>query len=270
MAQSDAKFVGAIPEIYDRLMVPLMFQQFAEDMAARVAALQPGAVLETAAGTGVVTRALAPQLGPKARYVVSDLNPPMLDRARSLQPADARLEWLTADALNLPFDAGTFDALCCQFGAMFFPDRQKGFGEARRVLKPGAPMIFNLWDVLEENPVILTASEEVTAFFPDNPVDFFRRVPYGYNDDAQIRADLTAAGFHKISIERVARKGEARTAREVAVAIVQGTPIRMEVLARDPQALDAVTDVAEKAVRDRYGAGPIVVPLQALVVTAAG
>ena len=268
MAQSDANFVGAIPEVYDGYMVPLMFQTYAEDMAARVAALNPGAVLETAAGSGVVTRELAPKLGPKARYVVSDLSPPMLDKAKARQMPDERIEWTVADAQNLPFGDAEFDTLCCQFGVMFFPDKQRGFAEAKRVLRPGARLVFSVWDRLEHNPISEVVGAAINDHFPINPPDFFRRAPFGYCDPAKIRSDLAAAGFGTVTIETVTRESRAPAARDAAVALVQGTPMRMEVVARDPEGLPAVTDAAEAALRRRYGDGPIAGKIQALVVAA--
>ena len=101
------------------------------------ASLSPSAVLETAAGTGVVTRALTPKLSPGASYIVTDLNQPMLDYAASRQAPDTRIKWLQADALALPFENAAFDLVCCQFGAMFFPDRSSAYREAKQVLKSG-------------------------------------------------------------------------------------------------------------------------------------
>src|SRR4029078_9945622 len=135
MLETDKVFAGSIPENYDRYMVPLIFESFAADLAQRAASLSPRAVLENAAGTGVVTRALAPKLSPGASYIVTDLNQPMLDYAASRQPADRRIKWRQADALALPFENAAFDLVCCQFGAMFFPDRTAGYREARRVLR---------------------------------------------------------------------------------------------------------------------------------------
>ena len=121
MLETDKLFAGSIPENYDRHMVPLIFEPYAADLAGRAAAVSPTAVLETAAGSGVVTRALAPRLPHGASYVVTDLNQPMVDYAASRQPPDRRITWRQADALALPFDDATFDLVCCQFGAMFFP-----------------------------------------------------------------------------------------------------------------------------------------------------
>ena len=268
MAQTDLKFVGPVPEVYDRFMVPMLFQSYAEDMAARVASLKPGAVLETAAGSGVVTRLLAPLLGPEARYVVTDLNPPMLERAKARQPADGRIEWLMADALDLPFEDGSFDAVCCQFGVMFFPDRARGYREALRVLKPGAPFLFNAWDSLAHNDFASVVWDAIVAYYPDNPPDFFPRVSHGYFEPGRIKADLAAAGFGRVSIQTVAHQSHVAQARDAAVALCQGTPMRMEIVERDPAALAVVTDHVEAALVRRFGTGPIVGKAQALVVEA--
>jgi Methyltransferase domain len=128
MAESDKLFAGSIPENYDRFLVPLIFDSFGQDMARRAAALSPNHVLEIAAGTGVVTRALAPRLSPDASYIVTDLNQPMLDYAAARQSHDRRISWRKADALALPFEDGAFDLLCCQFGVLFSPIGNWGTG----------------------------------------------------------------------------------------------------------------------------------------------
>src|SRR6201996_6756343 len=149
MLEADRVFAGSVPENYDRYTVPLIFEPYAADIARRAASLSPSAVLETAAGSGVVTRAWAPRLPRQASYVVTDLNQPMVDYAASRQPADSRIKWRQADALALPFEDTAFDLVCCQFGAMFFPDRPLAYREAKRVLKPGGHLLFNVWDRIE-------------------------------------------------------------------------------------------------------------------------
>jgi ubiquinone/menaquinone biosynthesis C-methylase UbiE len=151
MSETDKAFGGSIPENYDRYLVPLIFEDFAQDIAQRVASLSPSAVLETAAGSGVVTRALTPMLSPAASYTVTDLNQPMLDHAATRQATDARINWRKVDAQALPFEDSAFDVVFCQFGVMFFADRQSGYREAKRVLKPGGRFLFNVWDRIEEN-----------------------------------------------------------------------------------------------------------------------
>src|SRR4051794_16529544 len=108
MVATDKVFAGSIPDIYDRFLVPLIFESYALDLAQRLAKTAPHDVLETAAGTGVLTRAIASQLLASARIVASDLNQPMLDRAAAQLSDDVRIEWRAADALALPFDDRRF------------------------------------------------------------------------------------------------------------------------------------------------------------------
>ncbi len=189
MSEIDKVFAGSIPENYDRYMVPLIFESFAEDIAQRVARTSPSAVLETAAGSGVVTRALAPRLSPNASYVVTDLNQPMLDYAAARQVADSRISWRKADAQALPFEDAAFDLVCCQFGVMFFPDRQSGYREAKRVLKPGGCFLFNVWDRIEENVFANDVTNALAEVFPSDPPRFLARTPHGYHDTALIRSE---------------------------------------------------------------------------------
>lgn len=270
MAESDKVFAGSIPKFYDTLMVPLIFEAYAADMAERVAASSPGAVLETAAGSGVVTRALAPRLDAGARYVVTDLNQPMLDYAASRQGPDSRIEWRQADALHLPFDAASFDVVCCQFGAMFFPDRIAGYAEARRVLRPGGRFVFNVWDRIEENAFADEVTHAVAAVFPHDPPRFLARTPHGYHDVALIREDLSRAGFTGIAIQTREEVSRSPSAREVATAYCQGTPLRSEIEARDAGLLQRATDRAAQAIASRHGEGPVAGKIQAHVIVAAG
>src|SRR5690242_6913191 len=143
--QSDRVFAGSIPALYERYLGPLIFEPYADDLAERVASGAPNRVLETACGTGIVTRALARRLPAAAELVASDLNQPMLDFAAG-QLKDRRVTWRQADALALPFPDRSFDAVACQFGAMFFPDRVAGYREASRVLRPGGRFVFSVWD----------------------------------------------------------------------------------------------------------------------------
>lgn len=267
----DKLFTGTIPQSYDTLMVPLIFEPYAADMARRVAALTPKAVLETAAGSGAVTRALAPKLGLGARYAVTDLNQPMLDHAAGRQGPDPRIEWRQADALDLPFDDATFDVVCCQFGAMFFPDRVAGYAEARRVLRPGGHFVFNVWDSLAHNAFAAEVHDALAAFFPHDPPRFIARTPHGYYDVSLIREELVQAGFAEdtISIETVAHTSRAASARDVATAYCQGTPLRNEIESRDAGALQPALERVTEEIARHHGDGPVAGKIQAHVIVAA-
>ncbi|UDL89104.1 class I SAM-dependent methyltransferase [Mesorhizobium sp. PAMC28654] len=268
MLETDKVFAGSIPENYDRYMVPLIFEPFAADLAQRAASFSPSAVLEIAAGTGVVTRALAPRLSPGASYTVTDLNQPMLDHAASRQAPDSRITWRQADALALPFENAAFDLVCCQFGAMFFPDRPSGYREARRVLKPGGHFLFNVWDRIEENVFADDVTNALAEIFPNDPPRFLARTPHGYHDTALIRSDLEDAGFSRVAIETRAEQSRASSPRLPAVAYCQGTVLRSEIEARDAGKLEAATDHAASAIARRHGSGEVAAKIQAHVIVA--
>ncbi|KFC75044.1 Ubiquinone/menaquinone biosynthesis methyltransferase [Bosea sp. LC85] len=268
MASTDKLFAGPIPEIYDRLLVPLLFETYAADLADRVAQAKPQRILEIAAGTGALTRAMAARLDGEARFVASDLNQPMLDRAAERLGADARITWQQADALALPFEDRRFDLVACQFGVMFFPDKAQGYKEAYRVLKPGGRYLFNVWDSIAENEFPQVVTEALATMFPTDPPRFMERVPHGYHDLDAIRRELAGAGFDAIAIETVTRKSRAGSAQEAATAYCQGTPLRAEIETRDPSGLEAATNASAEALARRFGSGPIEGRISAHVVSA--
>ncbi len=268
MLETDKVFAGSIPENYDRYMVPLIFEPYAADLAQRAMALSPGAVLEVAAGTGVVTRALAPKLSRAASYVVTDLNQPMLDYAASRQAPDGRIQWRQADAMALPFEDATFDLVCCQFGAMFFPNRPTAYREARRVLKPGGRFLFSVWDRIEENDFADDVTNALARIFPNDLPRFLARTPHGYHDKDLIHADLAEAGFSEVAIDTLAEQSRAPSPRIPAVAYCQGTLLRNEIEAREAGKLAVATDYAASAIAERHGTGEVVAKIQAHVVAA--
>ncbi|MGE5512417.1 MAG: class I SAM-dependent methyltransferase [Bacteroidota bacterium] len=269
MVSSDKLFAGSIPEVYDRLLVPLIFEPYARDLAEQAAQLSPRAVLETAAGTGALTRAMASRLPRSTRIVVTDLNQPMLDYAAAKQKPDTRIVWRQADALSLPFPDGEFDVTACQFGVMFFPDRVHGYREARRVLKPGGHFLFNVWDSIASNEFADLVTQALAKLFPDDPPRFLQRTPHGYNDVAMIREELRAAGFSSTSIETVDHRSKAPSARHAATAYCQGTPLRNEIEARDAARLEEATQRSAEVIAQRFGSGAVDGLVRAHVIKAA-
>jgi SAM-dependent methyltransferase len=261
---SDSIFSGSIAALYDRLLVPMLFRPYAEDLAQRVAAAKPAAILETAAGTGIVTEAISRAV-PDAILVATDLNQAMLDVAAE-RIASPRASFRQADALDLPFPDASFDVVACQFGAMFFPDRVLAYREARRVLRPGGHFLFNVWDRIEANPATDLAARAVASRFPDDPPGFFARIPFGYHDKVQVEADLRAGGFGRIEAETLAMRSRIGSAREAAVGLCQGTPLRSEIEARGN--LDAATDAAAAALAPLVGPDGLDAPMSAHVFSA--
>lgn len=267
ISSADSKFEGSIPELYERHLVPLIFDPYARDMARTIAAFRPGSVLELAAGTGVVTRELARTLAHDASIVATDLNQPMLDQAAKVGTARP-VEWRQADAMQLPFADASFDVVACQFGVMFFPDRVKAFGEVKRVLKDGGTFVFNVWDRIEDNLVTHEATVALGKMFPDDPPRFMIRIPHGYHDKALIRSDLERAGFRDISIETKSGISRAPSAEYAATALCQGTPLRSEIEARDASKLQAATDLVAESLRASHGSGACDGKIQAIVIEA--
>jgi len=258
----DSTFAGSIPGLYDQFMGPLLFEPYARVVAQRAKALSPSKILETAAGTGIVTAALRSAL-PNAEIVATDLNQAMLDvAARRLE----RVELRQADALDLPFENGSFDLAVCQFGVMFYPDRVRGNAEARRVLGDGGHYLIVIWDRLDRNPVSKQVHEIVASLFPDDPPQFFGRTPHGYADPGDIRRDLEAAGYTSIDIDTVKARGTLSSARDAAMALVAGSPLRSEIEERDPDAIERVVDKVSEALGD---ASKLDTSLSAHLVTAA-
>lgn len=264
---ADRTFQGSIPALYDRHLGPLIFAPYANDIASRLADLRQGRILETACGTGIVTRALVAALPEGVTIVATDLNEPMLDHAASQLPSP-RVSWQQADAQSLPFADSTFDAVVCQFGVMFFPDKPRAFAEAYRVLKPGGRFLFNVWSRIEENEFADIVVQSVATLFPDDPPMFLARTPHGHHDTAPLEAQLRAAGFGAVTTETVTRESVAPDALSVAIGYCQGTPMRNEIEARDPGRLGEATDVAAAAIAQRFGPGPVTGQIRAHVLTA--
>ena len=266
MMDQELRFRGSVPEKYETLMVPLIFRPYAEELARRARAFQPVCVLETAAGTGAVTRALHEVL-PDAQIVATDLNQPMLD-VNAARTGSNRVRYVEADAQQLPFDEGSFDLVVCQFGAMFFPDKVRGHSEARRVLSDGRHYLLAIWDAIERNPLTAVTQQVLIDAFPDDPPLFMREGPFGYSDPLRIESHLHDAGFETVEIETVEMRSRAASARDAANALCYGTPMGTELDEREPGSLERVFPLVEQALRRFEGPNGIDAPMSAHIVTA--
>src|SRR6476469_2298675 len=198
--------------------------------------------------------------------VATDLNPAMLDQAAATGTSRP-VEWRQADAAQLPFPDRAFDAVVCQFGVMFFPDKAGAFAEARLVLLPGGVFLFNVWDRIEHNQFADVITAELATLYPDDPPRFLARTPHGYADRAVIERDLSAGGFDRpAELVTLTERSRAASADIPALAYCQGTVLRNEIEARDPGGLARATARAAEAIRRRFGAGAVEGRVQAHVV----
>jgi ubiquinone/menaquinone biosynthesis C-methylase UbiE len=266
MPDVTAAFVGAIPENYDRYLAPLFFNPYADDLVARLPVRDGMHVLEVAAGTGIVTRRLVDKLAGRGAVVGTDLNAAMFAHARKHVSA-GKATWRVADGTSLPFDSGSFDAVICQFGIMFFPDKTQGAREAFRVLKPGGLYLLNVWDALEYNPVPRITHETIAGFFPKDPPRFYT-VPFSYHDTAAIESLLGESGFEDVRTERVAKEGESPSSADAAIGLIEGNPVFGEIMQRRPEALAEIKAAVAARLAGELGDHPLRVPLRAIVASA--
>jgi SAM-dependent methyltransferase len=266
MSASDANFAGSIPGLYDRYLGPLLFEPYAEEVVRRAQAFMPGHVLETAAGTGIVTAILHQSLS-DAEIIATDLNAAMLEVAAERVNSD-KVCFEVADAQALRFADESFDLVVCQFGAMFFPDKVKANREVRRVLRDGGRYLSVVWNSMDRNPASQLAHQALTDLYPDDPPMFLARGPFGYADPAQIERDLRSAGFSNVEIETVDLSSGPLSASDAATGLVAGSPLRSEIEDRHPDGLDSAIVAATQALHALEKDGRLDSRLSAHVVTA--
>jgi ubiquinone/menaquinone biosynthesis C-methylase UbiE len=267
MADVTSAFTGKIPENYDRHLAALLFEPYAEDLVGRLSMHDGMRILEVACGTGIVTRRLVDKLAGRGTIIATDLNEAMFAHARKGLPRRGDATWRHADGTSLPFETCSFDAVVCQFGLMFFPDKAAGAREALRVLRPGGVYMVSVWDSLDLNPVPRITHETIAGFFPDDPPKFYT-VPFSYHDVPTIEALLRDAGFEDVRVERVAKEGTSGSAADAAIGLIQGNPIFAEIMQRRPEALPEIEAAVAARLARELGDRPLRAPLRAVVATA--
>jgi ubiquinone/menaquinone biosynthesis C-methylase UbiE len=262
----NAAFTGSIPENYDQGLGPMIFVDYAKDMARRAAALDPARVLEIAAGTGIVTRQLRDHLPSATDLIATDLNPPMLEIARKKFRDSEKVEFQPADAMALPFPDESFDLVVCQFGVMFYPDKEKSYREVFRVLKPDGHYLLSVWDSHRYNPFGRIAQAAAERFFPTDPPEFYR-VPFSCHEIDPVKESLVEAGFSNIGVAVVSLEKEIPKAAVFARAMVFGNPLADQVRARGGEPEKLVDTILHDLHRE-FGADPGHMPLQAIMFSA--
>lgn len=270
-SSQDTRFVGSIPEIYDRYLGPMLFVPYAEDLAARLhLPSRAPAVLELAAGTGILTKCLYDRLPHDAALVVTDLNEPMLAVAQRKLPATGSgpdVIWQMADGTALPFADSRFDAVVCQFGVMFFPDKGAGAREAYRVLRPGGQWLFNVWGSLDANPFARIAHDTIARFFPDDPPGFLP-IPFSMNSESELRALVHSAGFADPEVTTLDIAVTAPSAERAAIGLVRGNPTATAIEERGTVPIDEIVRAVREALAAELGDSPMRSPARVLAVSA--
>ncbi len=267
MGEQHVAFTGSVPENYDRYLGPALFEPYARDLAARVEVGGGASVLELACGTGILTRRLRERLPEGARLTATDLNAAMMEyAARKFSPGEP-VEWRQADACGLPFADESFEAVVCQFGLMFVPDKPKAFAEARRVLKAGGRLLFNVWDELERNDLANVAHETISTFFDRDPPTFYQ-VPFSLHDTGELSALLTSAGFEDVRAETLALDCVSPSAREAALGLVEGNPVIGAIRERIPGEVPRVLAAVAEELARRFGDNPVRCRMRAHVCSA--
>ena len=267
MKDEHAQFSGSIPAAYDRYLGPMLFQPYAEDLAARLQVVTNGSVLELACGTGILTRALRTHLPSTVKLTATDLNEPMFRDAAAKFRKDETVQWLQADACSLPFGDRMFDAVVCQFGIMFVPDKALAAREAHRVLKSGGLFLFNVWDAMEHNELGQLTHQTIASYFDKDPPTFYE-IPFGYHDQDEIKRVLKEAGFQEIKTEVVTKVGAANRAEDASTGLVKGNPVAVAIAERDLSLLPVITKAVAQAIAGRFGETDIRAPMRAIVVEA--
>lgn len=264
MQEQHAAFTGSIPENYDRYLGPALFEPYARDLSERLAVGDGASVLELACGTGIVTRRLRERLPPGVRLTATDLNPAMMDYAARKFSHGESVDWRQADATDLPFGDESFDAVVCQFGFMFVPDKVKAFREARRVLRPGGALLFNVWDAIERNDLAHVAHTTISQFFERDPPAFYE-VPFSLHDPEAVRALLSEAGFKNVEVSRLALPSVSPSAAEAARGLVEGNPVIATIRERMPSDVPKIEAAVADALAARCGDRPVRARMEALV-----
>ena len=261
--EKTAAFAGSVPANYERYLGPFLFEPYALDLVSRLQDKKYSDILEIACGTGRVTSHLARSVK-HDRITATDLNPDMISIAKEIVKDDT-VKWMPADAMQLPFEDDSFDLVVMQFGIMFFPDKEKGLKEAYRVLRHGGKLIFSTWNKAETVKAIHEGRLVIESYFGENPPIFYN-VPYSMYDDRELTTIARRAGFKNITTTLVKKEGVSPSASDLAKGIVEGNPIYITILERDPSLVNTIKDHIQKVLTEKFGAKDLRSPLEAWVV----
>jgi len=197
------------------------------------------------------------------RLVATDLNPGMLAFAQAKFRANENLVWQEADAGALPFPDSSFDAIVCQFGLMFVPDKESAMCESYRVLNAEGVFLFNVWDSIERNPIGRIAYQTIASFFDRDPPNFYE-LPFGFYEADRIGGLLQRAGFKSIEASLVTLPCRSSSAADLAIGLVRGNPVSTAIEERGVD-VDKVIRAVSQKIAEHCGSAPVESTMQAFV-----
>ena len=265
MSTDAASFIGNIPQHYDKAP--------GRSSSSTMPRILPGGSLPRPSGYWRRQPARASSRGGcetscrRRALTATDLNPPMLDVACSkIQPSD-QVAFQPADAIALPFADRSFDAVVCQFGVMFFPDKAKILSRGASRAEAGRPLSLQRLGLPSYNPFARIAGEIVERFFPADPPQFYT-VPFSCHQIDPIKEALIAAGFADI-FNAVSGGAGAPDAAQFARGVVFGNPLIDQVRARGGVDPERIVEALAEEFRREFGGNPGRMPIQAIVFSAA-
>ena len=227
---------GDVAQRYELILVPVIFIPWAEHLLQRAVLRRGEDLLDVACGTGIVARMATETLGADARIAGADINRDMLAVAAAIAP---EIEWVEASALSLPFADRSFDAVICQQGLQFFPDKVAALKEFRRVLRPEGRAVLCVARELEVNPLMASQVAALSRHLGDEAADAIRAV-CALSDRAELERLFAEAGFVTVEIKSVSLTLRHPDGRSFAENALTATPAAAAFAALDDAAREAL------------------------------
>ncbi len=266
-ASNQYSLTGNVPEMYERNMVPAVFEPFAKGLLAFADLREGQHILDVACGTGIVSRLAWPKVAPSGSVVGLDINAGMLAVARNVCGDGISVEWKEGDVASMPISDGTFDVALCQHGLQYFPDKPAALAEMRRVLRPSGRLVFSVWRPVRFNIGHAVFADVLECHVGEEAADT-RRAPFKFSDRNEIRTLVAEAGFRDVSVRLDARVAQFPSAEAMVRIMMAGTPLATAMEKADsavlPTVISDVTDGLSEYIDDQG----LSLPMQAWVVTA--
>jgi len=235
---------GHAPGNYQKFFVPSIGDPVAKDLLA-IAGLKTGErVLDVACGTGVVTRRAAQRVGPTGQVTGLDLNPGMIEVATSVTPSDLSIDWIEADAQEMPLEDSTYDVALCQMGLQFVPNPPAALREMHRVLVPDGRVHLN---VPGPTPRLFAIMAEAIARHIERDGATFVELVFSMHDVGELRNLFQSSGFRDVKIDATQKRLVVPPPREFLWQYIHSTPLAQAAMRADDQVRDALErDVCPK------------------------